>query len=71
MKFNQLSKIPIGTIRIVKRFAFFPIEIYPIIVWLEIVYIKQSRSESYDSPDRWWNEEFVTKEEYLQYKTSK
>lgn len=57
--------------RIIKLFAFLPIEINLENRWLETVYIKQryenksifSFSEIWD----WVDKEFVTKEEYIKY----
>lgn len=79
MKFQPKKQIPEGAIRIVKRFAFFPItEWIPTdkkgsatrgsSVWMETVYIKQRRAFGYDGPDYWSNQEFVTVLDYLNYK---
>ena len=51
--------------RIVKRFAFLPIEIRGEVRWLETVYVKQIYSKAYEE---WQSLEFTTKEEYLKEK---
>lgn len=72
MKFQVKKTHEYGDIRIVKRFALFPIEIYPVTIWLEIVYIKQKWTEGMGGElggitDHWWNRKFVTEEEYKKY----
>ena len=58
-----------GDERIVKRFALFPISIctgyIKEIHWLETVYIKQTFNEYYNV---WRYEDFVTRDEYLEFK---
>jgi hypothetical protein len=56
--------------RIIKRFAFLPVEINHEARWLETVYIFQTY---YDGVYRigWDNSLFVTKEEYENYKKEK
>ena len=46
--------------RLVKRFAFLPIEIYGEVRWLEMVYLKQE----YHPLSGWLNIAFVRKEDY-------
>jgi hypothetical protein len=84
MKFKRKPQIKIGTIRIVKRFAFFPIttRIKRLLetketVWLQTVYLRQRRISGFSNygefgyPDMWINIEFLTKEDYLNFiKTS-
>jgi hypothetical protein len=56
--------------RIIKRFAFFPISIGDAFVWLETAYIRQRfyRGILYS----WWEDvDFVTKEDYEEYKKGK
>jgi len=82
MKFQPKKRIKEGTIRIVKRFAFFPITEYlktenpkvrtaGLTVWMETVYIKQEFIQGYDTGDYWTNHEFVSEKKYLNFiKTS-
>lgn len=62
----------IGDIRIVKRFALFPIRILREKYWLQTVYIKQKYEDTISNcgtySEEWEDIEFVTKEEYLKYK---
>lgn len=56
--------------RIIKRFTFLPIEIDGDFVWLETAYIRQVFCAG--TFTNWWeNIEFVTKEEYKEYKKGK
>ena len=52
-----------GDLRVIKRFALFPIGIKGEYRWLETCYIKQR----YSSILSWYNEEFFTKEEAERY----
>lgn len=57
-----------GDIKIVKRFALFPIKAGHRIKWLETCYIQKS----YSSRDQWWNNNwFVDKDEYESFKRRK
>lgn len=64
-------KIPSkGDERIIKRFAFLPIEIKTEVRWLELCYIKQEWWEPVftDKDPYWSNIAFATKEEYDKFK---
>lgn len=54
-----------GDIRVIKKFAFLPIEIGLEKRWLETVYIKQTWCGGYIDP--WSNEDFVSKDEWYKY----
>lgn len=58
--------------RIIKKFAFLPIKLMEEKKWLETVYIVQQYSPDgifiFD-PCSWTNEQFVTKEDYIKYKS--
>ena len=56
--------------RIIKRFAFLPIEINGDFVWLETTYIRQKFYQGILCS--WWEDiEFVTKEDYKEYRKGK
>lgn len=58
--------------RIIKKFAFLPIELMEEKRWLETVYIVQQYEPDgifIFSPCVWINEQFVTKEDYIKYKS--
>lgn len=73
MEYQVLSNIEPGTTRIIKRFAFAPIEIYPVVRWLETVYIEQERcpwrkGRHGKIPQHWANKRFVGKKDHESYK---
>jgi hypothetical protein len=64
MKWKAKKPIEVGAIRIVKRFAWLPITISTVTVWLETVYIKQERMPDFGdgwsgTGEYWKNCEFV------------
>lgn len=66
------ESIKVGTKRVVKRFAFFPMDLNGIIYWFKTIYIIQIRIAGYGGflgefghPDMWVNDEITTKDQYL------
>lgn len=56
--------------RIIKRFAFLPVEIRSDFVWLEMAYIRQEFHQGITFS--WWEDiEYVTKKDYKEYKKGK
>ena len=72
MKWNEMAPVKLGTLRIVKKFLWFPMRIgYERIGyegrWLETAYVEQEYIGSgYADPHlRWINKRWATKEEFL------